>query len=542
MTSAFTHPLTIGRVRVQLSQATRDVQHWHWRTQRALNRVSLNPTGLPPQAILIVRQLPDLRPGQLLEEASWHTVNQWSGALETWLDDRWRGAFRPIHEPVPANANIIWFADRAEWLACLSWDIFTGVAMQRWWWKTWLKTNFYTDAGNLLYRLWQNEAQALPQTLTLLIRQHGIAVAVLLNQITAQQITALHYAVADHYQLPVDIAPLRLIDRLTPLLSSANQNVVSSLSAEAAGLLVLNLTIAQLPTITHIMRHQITADAVDDIMPLRSDTPPFASTTHPMKSDTVSNTRFESSSAAAQTQTAASTMQTPIQTTTANAANILAEDDEFLNSHPVNQSLDLPSNDEASIPSEDVPTAVDNLLPALEVSTPPDSSLSSVAKDDVEQFMSEALRGIRTELGGIWYLVNVLVDLNWLYHPDYSDVNPWHKLTVLATNLLGEHDNSDDVVWRILSELAQDELPQQIAANWIREALPVVQKYLDTRLNQQTVLLDALREPALLYVTRTHLDVVFKLDQIRLELRLVRLDRNPGWVPEFARVIILYYE
>jgi hypothetical protein len=51
-----------------------------------------------------------------------------------------------------------------------------------------------------------------------------------------------------------------------------------------------------------------------------------------------------------------------------------------------------------------------------------------------------------------------------------------------------------------------------------------------------------LLEPATLYVTRTHIDVLFSLEQIRLDVRMAGLDRDPGWVPELARVIAFHYE
>jgi hypothetical protein len=36
--------------------------------------------------------------------------------------------------------------------------------------------------------------------------------------------------------------------------------------------------------------------------------------------------------------------------------------------------------------------------------------------------------------------------------------------------------------------------------------------------------------------------VLFALDQIDLELRLIGLDRDPGWLPAFGRVVLLHYE
>jgi hypothetical protein len=45
-----------------------------------------------------------------------------------------------------------------------------------------------------------------------------------------------------------------------------------------------------------------------------------------------------------------------------------------------------------------------------------------------------------------------------------------------------------------------------------------------------------------LYVTTTHVDVVMGLDDISLGARLAGLDRDPGWLPEFGRVILFHFD
>jgi hypothetical protein len=50
-----------------------------------------------------------------------------------------------------------------------------------------------------------------------------------------------------------------------------------------------------------------------------------------------------------------------------------------------------------------------------------------------------------------------------------------------------------------------------------------------------------LRQPARLFVTRTHVDLIFRLDQIDLRARLAGLDRDPGWVPALGHVISFQY-
>ena len=53
---------------------------------------------------------------------------------------------------------------------------------------------------------------------------------------------------------------------------------------------------------------------------------------------------------------------------------------------------------------------------------------------------------------------------------------------------------------------------------------------------------DLLVCPGQLYVTATHVDLVMPLDAITIPVRLAGLDRNPGWLPDFGRVILFHFE
>jgi hypothetical protein len=82
---------------------------------------------------------------------------------------------------------------------------------------------------------------------------------------------------------------------------------------------------------------------------------------------------------------------------------------------------------------------------------------------------------------------------------------------------------------------------------WVAFILP----YLRLRLQQalQLTALEAheltrtlLLYPGQLYVTSTHVDLVLCLQDISLPVRLAGLDRNPGWLPDFGRVVLLHFE
>jgi hypothetical protein len=47
---------------------------------------------------------------------------------------------------------------------------------------------------------------------------------------------------------------------------------------------------------------------------------------------------------------------------------------------------------------------------------------------------------------------------------------------------------------------------------------------------------------AKVFVTPTHLDVVFSLQDLPIEIRLSGLDRNPGWIPFAGKFVAFHYE
>jgi hypothetical protein len=51
-----------------------------------------------------------------------------------------------------------------------------------------------------------------------------------------------------------------------------------------------------------------------------------------------------------------------------------------------------------------------------------------------------------------------------------------------------------------------------------------------------------LRRRARVFVTAAHVDAVFSLDELPVEVRRAGLDRDPGWVPAGGRFVAFHYE
>ncbi|MGH7862993.1 MAG: hypothetical protein ACREOS_12235, partial [Candidatus Dormibacteraceae bacterium] len=85
----------------------------------------------------------------------------------------------------------------------------------------------------------------------------------------------------------------------------------------------------------------------------------------------------------------------------------------------------------------------------------------------------------------------------------------------------------------------------------VREWLSMVAPYLRVRLRRSLAVnprkpldLDTtlLRRAGRLYLSATHVDLVLPLDDVSIAVRLAGLDRDPGWLPGFGRVVKFHYE
>jgi len=181
-----------------------------------------------------------------------------------------------------------------------------------------------------------------------------------------------------------------------------------------------------------------------------------------------------------------------------------------------------------------------------------------------------------TAWGGVFYLLHLLEDqeLPRAAEDDWrleTLAGPWGTLDLVARGLLAHRfpEIAEDPVWGLLESLADwpdegeedgpDEAPHEPTyplpagcpshlARWLASALPALRDRLLLALGE-----DATREaddpverllalPAHIHLTCSHLDVVTGLDQIWLPARRAGLDRNPGWLPDYGRVVLLHFE
>ena len=79
----------------------------------------------------------------------------------------------------------------------------------------------------------------------------------------------------------------------------------------------------------------------------------------------------------------------------------------------------------------------------------------------------------------------------------------------------------------------------------LRRFLHFLLPYVRWRLRRalgDTSLTDALRRTGRLYITPNHVDLVMRMKQISVPVRIAGLDANPGWTPELGRIIKFHFD
>ncbi len=140
----------VGRLRVRGGADPQGVR-------ALLGAADLHAPGLAPTAILCVRRLSARPPRAPVGPAP----PEWERAVRACLEQWARRAARPALGAVPANAEAVLFADRAELLACLARDWLAGDVAGPWWWRSLFAT---TDTATVV-RAWLAAPEYAPAAL-----------------------------------------------------------------------------------------------------------------------------------------------------------------------------------------------------------------------------------------------------------------------------------------------------------------------------------------------------------------------------------------
>jgi hypothetical protein len=538
------------------------------RVQRLLAAATLDPDGLPPAAVLLVRSLPDPLPGRPLpQRAAVRAPPEWELALRTALAERLRAAARPVRGVVPADAGSVLFADQAEMLAVFARDAAAGTAGRRWWWAAVLRG---LPGGDLarLSTLWTREARYVPAALEHLSSWEQAECV--LASLPVDQVTRILAAVARAFNVSAMLAvPPSLPLRPPPIV-----NPHRSTHAERG----------------RTASPRTTNGAVDegsDAAPEPPLAPPWERVVPPaLVPRTFGPERQALLGAGLVLHRAPLVARSP---------GFVAA---FVRWRAAVAEVDAPSPpSRLEVPTRSIRGSADAAGgEGFQVAMPegPHSTEQVAAHDEPWQWRLPSFPAEQTHSGlcGTFYLVNVVRALGFFRALDEHFRLPpvlggWGWIELLARCLLRPSATADEPIWRLLATLDGREhgVPvgsgfggppvESLPEAWARlladagecppepspplgaEPSSDLRRFLDlvvpfVRLRLEATLRAAgadepletamFRRVGLVQVTSSHVDVRMTLDQVTLPARLAGLDASPGWVPELGRVVTFHFQ
>jgi hypothetical protein len=139
--------------------------------ERLFGASDFSPHGLPPKSVLCIKKISDPKPLTLrLKHEDIRFAEIWRKAVSDRIENFYRHAFRPIRESVPAQAESVVFADRAELIACLAGDWCDGLLAENWWWRG-LFPNLLQP--QTIAKIWRDSAEFVPSAFQILSKKEA---------------------------------------------------------------------------------------------------------------------------------------------------------------------------------------------------------------------------------------------------------------------------------------------------------------------------------------------------------------------------------
>lgn len=661
LTPAFKHnQVEIGKLRAL--GAPRGAPAVRLAFECLLGSADLRPPTMPPSTVLVVRRMSDPKPGKIAPKlVATRVQSEWERQARHQLAEHYRRAARPAWGPVAESVEAVCFADEAELLACLARDACQGATLHQWWWRAIVRSM----AGNrmvtvphevvavLVQQLHQHAAY-LPGVMARL-QQWGDALN-FVRLLAPAQAQRLQEALRLVFDLPSVVN--RGVMPTTAQRPPWNPGITPPLlGREQAALLGLSLDL-------HARAYEVRTQSYwrsfhawwqsngDNFVPA----PPSPRNAPGAQAGQSISNLAPPTGEKATTPDAASMLRTGVGDGTDVELQWPAHVESASRLHPSQQRSMQPAPltdqlthkpllprvqevgeqpvDEAWMEPQARPSIEPDARAADSPVAPADhraqagmqtpqlvrdqsgSTIERGAEDgalpdlavlqEADAAMPEPQlwrdAAISTQLGGVLYLINMMVALDLLdcFEAGWrlaSRVGSWGLLEALGRELLGDTmlDYEDDPLWAMLAQLdgravgqrpgarlprtrprrwPTFQLPAVWLANlphqdqvaytrhtrprwqpkhryaplltrWLEFAMPYLVQRLCLALNvgAQRDLADALlRVPGCVYLTTTHVDLVTSINSISLAVRLAGLDRNPGWLADFGRVIYFHFE
>lgn len=630
----------IGKLKVRVDRDRRDRSALLNRLSFLLDTVDFKPPGIPPSGVLLVRSLEDPLPGKIMTDKDAILANRdWQRAAREVLIEKYRRASRPVKGYIPPDAEAVFFSDEGQMLAALLLDINSGQALSRWWWQVILqKMNASPEVEAILCKEitlvpavmfhlseWQaaervvaglslDQAKTVLNTLS---REFGLSG--ILNPIYQQkEVTA--------YKVPSrDVkAPW---EQWLPA-----HRVPAALAGEKAALLGISLSLLHAPEklrttsfikeFSAFWQHRV---GMPGSMTRQDDIPGRGESSHdpggkPYRAETGGAEQLKKGEkqpgldrggASVEDKAEAEAGQKPASSPSAAPPPLRqisgSSGDASANKEKEKIGTRIRFGSSPAEPGDAQTASAGMIEPSKKEKIGVTGPEESPTLRDKEHFKILGEEGVVTRLGGLFYLINLMndLDLPGCFEEQCglaAQVGAWGVLELLSRSLAAEIEvlEEPDPLWPVLAELAGREpgtlpgddfcckkeirLPQewlqklpipepgyqtnsgimdsvrkQVKSNpllqglnphlmrWLETVLPYITRYIEFLLKSAAKdkidpVINVLTYPARVYVTATHVDVVMKLADISLPARSAGLDRDPGWMPDFGRIILFHYE
>jgi hypothetical protein len=175
---------------------------------------------------------------------------------------------------------------------------------------------------------------------------------------------------------------------------------------------------------------------------------------------------------------------------------------------------------------------------------------SGVLTEVASESRNAVADGIRTKLGGVFYLLNLAQRLGApdRYGSGEKVVGPWAWCECVARSLLVEADGEvpADPIWQVLPELdgrGVEPLPGGVQAI-VKDDFPRIRADLLRTTASDDVRAccdEILRVAATIHVGASEVHIVFALNDISIAARVAGLDANPGWWLELGREVGFHF-
>jgi hypothetical protein len=577
---------TIGRLR--LLADTADPNALRMRGGTVLGTLDLQPPAMPEQAILCIRTLRDPLPGGLdLRSSAAPRPAAWEAAMRSAVGEALRRSVRPALGPVPASAEAVLFADRAELLACAARDAPRGALAIDWWWthllggertlaavmREWARSPAYVPAAVELLAA-RGEIVAFARAVApaeavrmieAVLRAHALPalafdiVHLLTTSFASPPPTPVPPVTEPRGSSPAEARPRAELLAAPPWRAVVGDLAPAALTLEQQSFVALALALRRAPALLRSERFAGEAAAWienerrgerrrDGSVAPRPAAPPHAARAHEERGEP-----DEAPAAKPERPQPASPHRDRRQP---ERADLTAAAQKTAEPVPVEGRRDAAPATASPEPRPTRSPRVDE-LPAPDAAPAPELIARSADYGAMEPPQPiDVDLAVDSDFAGVFFLLNVAIALG-LYSDFTSPVqcgiplDVWDFLALAGGALAGIAGLEDDPIGPFLAALANRQEGEPPGAGFVPPEGRTLSEWLDAtvgRIRERLALAGidnpsrVVRRYGRVTTTPAHLDVYFSLAAHPIEIRGAGLDRNPGWIPAAGRHVAFHFD